>query len=380
MKIKTITCQRAINHGANLQAYALMRYLESLGNDVEIIDYYPEWFKPFRPFYCGTQKYASNPFLKFSYICVKLPGRIKSYVKYIKSKRKKNFEAFRERYYKLTNTYNTFDELKTNPPKADLYIAGSDQIWNTMMNNGKDPAYYLQFAPAGSMTATYAASFSVSEIPDELKEQIRKYIDNINFVSLREKSALAILEDLSIQNGCAVLDPVFLLDRKQWEELENNIKLDDAYVLVYDFEGNEKVKRFAIEYAQKHNLKVYSLYKNDYCDNSFEDYGPDVFLSLINNADFIVSNSFHATAFSLIYEKEFAVIKRQEGINSRMVDLLESVGINDRIVDSYQEFNAIDYNLVKDKLEVEVEKSKGYLNRVLESVINNGEEKGSFCH
>lgn len=368
MKIKTITCHKVNNHGANLQAVALMHYLEDLGNDVEIIDYFPEYFKHFRPLYCGTPKYAANPVTRFAYICAKFPGRLKSYLEYKKSDRKKNFEAFRDKYYRLTDTYESFEELKANPPKADLYIAGSDQIWNTMMNNGKDPAYYLQFAPKNATTATYAASFSVSEIPDELKEQTKKYIKSIDFVSVREKSALKILDDLGILNGQAVLDPVFLLEKKQWSKIESNIKLDDEYVLVYDFEGSDEVKNFAVKYAQKHNLKIYSLYKNEYCDKSFENFGPDVFLSLIKNAEFIVSNSFHATAFSLIYEKEFAVIKRQEGINSRMVDLLESVGIDERIVDSYQEFNAIDFNLVKEKLEIEVEKSKDYLKEVLESV------------
>lgn len=368
MKIKTITCHKVNNHGANLQAVALMHYLEDLGNDVEIIDYFPEYFKNFRPLYCGTPKYAANPVTRFAYICAKFPGRLKSYLEYKKSDRKKNFEAFRDKYYRLTDTYESFEELKVNPPKADLYIAGSDQIWNTMMNNGKDPAYYLQFAPKNATTATYAASFSVSEIPDELKEQTKKYIKSIDFVSVREKSALKILDDLGILNGQAVLDPVFLLEKKQWSKIESNIKLDDEYVLVYDFEGSDEVKNFAVKYAQKHNLKIYSLYKNEYCDKSFENFGPDVFLSLIKNAEFIVSNSFHATAFSLIYEKEFAVIKRQEGINSRMVDLLESVGIDERIVDSYQEFNAIDFNLVKEKLEIEVEKSKDYLKEVLESV------------
>ena len=368
MKIKTITCQRAINHGANLQAYALMRYLESLGNDVEIIDYYPDWFKPFRPFYCGTEKYAKNPVLKAAYIFAKFPGRVKEYIKYKKSLRKANFEIFRDKYYKLTDTYCSFEELKANPPKADLYIAGSDQIWNIMMNNGKDPAYYLQFAPKETTTATYAASFSVSEIPDELKKQIKSYIESIDYISVREKTAINILEDLGINKGQAVLDPVFLLDENQWKKLESDINLDDDYVLVYDFEGADTVKNFVVEYAKKHNLKIYSLYDNNYCDKSFVDYGPDVFLSLIKNAEFVVSNSFHATAFSLIYEKEFCVIKRQEGINSRMIDLLDSVGINDRIVSDYQEFSIIDYSKVKDNLDREINSSKKYLEMVLENV------------
>lgn len=368
MKIKTITCQNVNNHGANLQAYALMHYLETLGNDVEIINYCPEYFKHFRPFVCSNPKFEKNAIIKLLYLSAKFPGRVISYLKYLKSPRKANFELFRSKYYKLTDTYESFDELKKNPPKADLYIAGSDQIWNTMMNNGKDPAYYLQFAPKNSAKATYAASFSVSEIPNELKEQTKKYIDSIDFVSVREKSALAILEDLGIQKGCAVLDPVFLLDKNQWKELESDIYPDDSYVLVYDFEGTDTVKNFTVEYAKRNNLKIYSLYNNGYCDKSFADYGPDVFLSLIKNAEFIVSNSFHATAFSLIYEKEFCVVKRQEGINSRMVDLLDSVGISDRIVSDFRELSPIDYSKVKEKLDREIDSSKKYLDVVLENV------------
>lgn len=146
MIIKTITCQKVNNHGATLQAYALMHYLESLGNDVEIIDYVPERFNHFRPFVCSTEKYAKNVFLKTAYICAKFPSRFAEYLKYKNSLRKTNFENFWNKYYHLTKCYKTFDELKNNPPEADLYIAGSDQIWNTMMENGKDPAYYLQFA------------------------------------------------------------------------------------------------------------------------------------------------------------------------------------------------------------------------------------------
>lgn len=368
MKIRTITCHKADNHGANLQAYALMHYLESLNNDVEIIDYVPDWFKHFRPFYCGTPRFAANPVLKFAYICAKFPSRVKSYRKYKKSARKANFDAFRSKYYKLTAHYESFDALMAEPVDADLFIAGSDQIWNTMMDNGKDPAYYLQFVPDEKVTASYAASFSVSEIPEELKSQIKKRIDSMDYVSVREKSAIDILEDMGIYNAEVVLDPVFLLNKEQWREIESNTEFDDDYILVYDFEGTEEVRNFAVKYAKEHNLKIYSLYKNDYCDKCFEDYGPDMFLSLVKNAAFVLSNSFHATAFSLIYEKEFCVIKRQEGINSRMIDLLDSVGISDRIVSEYKEFTEIQYSTVKELLELHIKTSKLFLDLVLKGV------------
>lgn len=365
MIIKTITCQKVNNHGATLQVYALMHYLELLGNDVEIIDYIPERFNHFRPFVCSTEKYAKNIILKTAYICAKFPSRLAEYLKYKNSLRKTNFENFWNKYYHLTKCYKTFDELKNNPPEADLYIAGSDQIWNTMMENGKDPAYYLQFVKNG-IRATYAASFSVSEIPDELKNQTKAFIESIDYVSVREKSALKILDDLEIKDACVVLDPVFLLSREEWDCVESKMEFDDKYILVYDFENSDSVKSFSLQYAKEHKVKIYSLYNSDYCDKCFEDYGPDVFLLLIKNADFVVSNSFHATAFSVIYEKQFAVIKRQESINSRMADLLDVFCINDRFTEKYRDFENINYENIRPNVKNEIKKSKQFLDKVLE--------------
>lgn len=369
MRIKTITCHSVNNHGANLQAYALMHFLEHLGNDVKIIDYRPEYFKHFRPFVCTTPKFAANPVLKLAYICAKFPLRLKDYISYLTSARKVNFEAFRSKYYKLTEVYKSFDELKKNKPEADLFIAGSDQIWNTMMNNGNDPSFYLKFANDNDVTASYAASFSVSNIEEELKPQVSERINSLDFVSVREKSALEILDDLGIHNGQVVLDPVFLLDKDEWEQLECEASFNEDYLLVYDFEKSASVKQNALNYAKVNHLKIYSLYNNDYCDRSFEDYGPDMFLTLVKNAAFVLSNSFHATAFSLIYEKEFCVIKRQEGINSRMVDLLSSLGLQDRIVDKIGKRDTIDYPIVKNELSKQINCSKSFLDMVLRSAI-----------
>ena len=144
------------------------------------------------------------------------------------------------------------------------------------------------------------------------------------------------------------------------------MEFDDSYILVYDFEDSDSVKSFSLRYAKEHKVKVYSLYNSDYCDKCFEDYGPDVFLSLIKNADFVVSNSFHATAFSVIYEKQFAVIKRQESINSRMVDLLDTFCINDRFTEKYRDFENINYVNIRPNVENEINKSKQFIDKVLE--------------
>ena len=201
-----------------------------------------------------------------------------------------------------------------------------------------------------------------------MKNQTKAFIESIDYVSVREKSALKILDDLGIKDACVVLDPVFLLSREEWDCVESKMEFDDKYILVYDFENSDSVKSFSLQYAKENKVKIYSLYNSYYCDKCFEDYGPDVFLSLIKNADFVVSNSFHATAFSVIYEKQFAVIEREEGINSRMVDLLDELGIEGHIVTKYRLMNKIDYYSVNEKKDKVVEFSKEYLLKLLENV------------
>lgn len=373
MRIKTITCHKVNNHGANLQAYALMHYMEKRGHEVEIIDYYPQYLRHFHPFACDTPQYKSNILLKPAYICVKFPGRLTCYLKYKLSKRKKNFEAFRKKYYKVTKEYRSYEKLKEEPPVAELYIAGSDQIWNTMMENGKDPSFYLQFAPVDAVCATYAASFSVSEITENLKDIVKSRIEKLDFVAVRERSAINILEDLGITKGQVVLDPVFLLSKEEWIEIENPSVLSVPYLLVYDFEKSESIRTLALKYAKDYGLEIYSLYDCDYCKRSFENEGPDTFLSLVHHAEFVISNSFHATAFSIIYEKEFFVVERKEGINSRMVDLLKVLGLETRIQKELNAVEKINYTEVKERLVSQIKSSKKYLEDLMEYCSKRGE-------
>lgn len=367
MKIKTITCHNVDNHGANLQAYALLCYLERMGHEVEIINYCPKYFNYFQPFTCSNPRYDVNIFTKAAYLCAKFPGRLASYVMYIISARKSNFEVFRNKHYKLTRRYFSFAELRSDPPQADLYIAGSDQIWNPMMNNGKDPAFFLQFVPEGKIRVAYAASFAVTSIPEMLKPTMAKQLKMLDYIGVRESSALSILEDMGITAAKVVLDPVFLLHREEWMEIEADMPLKEKYLLVYDFEKSEEIKNDAVKYAYGHGLKIYSLYNCDYCDRSFENYGPDIFLALVHHATFILSNSFHATAFSLIYEKNFFVIERIEGINSRMTDLLKLAGVEDRIsnmLDMSVVDSKINYSEVREKLYPMICASEQYLKEV----------------
>lgn len=182
MKIKTITCHNVYNAGASLQAYALAAYLRKQGHEVQIIDYVPDYLEHYKLSGVANAAY-DKPFVREFYNMAKLPGRLLA--RY--GRRKKAFDQFTAQYLPLTERhYNTYAELLEDPPAADVYFAGSDQIWNTLFQNGKDPAFYLQFAPVGRICAAYAASFATRTVAPEYQAQTKAWLKKLDYISVRE--------------------------------------------------------------------------------------------------------------------------------------------------------------------------------------------------
>lgn len=364
MKIKTITCHDVYNSGASLQAYALMKYLQNNGHEVEIIDYKPDYLSNHYKFSAvSNPRYEKNLILKIIYLILKFPERLFSL------KNKKKYDEFRDKHLKITNKrYGSNEELKSNPPEADVYLCGSDQIWNSKLKNGKDPAFYLDFAPSGKVRAAYAASFATESIEYKIKDVIRERVSKLDYIGVREISALDILKDLSIKKGVQVLDPVFLLDKNQWKELTYDVNNNEKYILVYDFDGNELIREVATKIAKEKNLSIYTVFKSDYSDKVIKQVGPIDFISYIKGSEFVISNSFHGTAFSIIFKKQFVVVNRKEAINTRMRDLLNILNIKDRLVSENYDFNSIikkiDYKNVDKYLREKIKFSKEYLGEV----------------
>ena len=215
MKIKTITCHDVYNHGASLQAFALQQYLEEQGHEVEIIDYKPDYLSGhYNLCKVNNLNWDTNIVSRFIYILIKLPFRL------LDLQRKQAFDNFRKKYLVLTSKrYTTNVELKENCPKADVFIAGSDQIWNTIFPNGRDAAFYLDFAPKESKKIAYAASFATESVVLEYKDFVKQMLQNFNYIAVREQGAIDILKTLGIYDGTWVCDPVFLLDRQKWDKI-----------------------------------------------------------------------------------------------------------------------------------------------------------------
>lgn len=365
MRIRIITCHDVYNFGASLQAYALQEYLRSAGHIVEIIDYKPDYLsRHFRLTAIENPQY-DKCIIKFLYLLAKLPGRLYAL------KRKASFDRFTKSYLLLTKRqFHSNEELKEDKSDIDAYIAGSDQIWNTYFNNGRDSAFYLDFVPKGKIKISYAASFATADIIPQYREFVRKMLDRFDMVTVREKKSLPLLYSLGRTDAIAVCDPVFLLDDSSWQVLIKGYKkYPEKYMLVYDSEKSDTLKQVALEIAKNLQLKIYnvSTAKLGYADKNLRNSSPLDFLNLIIQAQYVISNSFHASAFSILFHKQFCVVNRTEKINIRMESLLSDYNLSDRLVANFssQLLTPIDYQLIDSMLEENVKKSKLFLSSVL---------------
>ena len=369
MKIKTLTTYDVYNYGASLQAYALMRYLQGLGHDVEVINYQPGYL---------TRKYDYrwvNPESRMSrHAATRCAYRVMKFLqRQTTMGRKRKFDEFNHKALAETpRRYRTYGELCQDPPEADLYIVGSDQVWNVFYEAGRDPAFYLDFVGRGRK-ASYAASFSYLDLDGANLRRIARSLSTFAAVSVRESQGLDILGKMGIK-GTWVLDPVFLLPVGEWRAMMAPFRKRGPYLLVYDFEGDALLKDFAREYAGRHGLRVYSIndtYPRLWADRNFSSAGPREFLSLVYNCDAFVSNSFHGTAFSIIFHKPAFVFNRhRHKVNSRMQSLMGLFGLEGCIIGGKAEFAramdvAVDWAAVDGVMERELRKSKDFIGGLL---------------
>lgn len=331
----TITLHDTDNCGSSLQAFSLQKFLLSQGIDNEIIDYVPEY----------TKNNGSA-----------IKTLLRKVIFYRDSKeRDKKFHQFVVDYLHLTEKkYRSFQELSENPPEADFYITGSDQLWNAMYRCGNDPAFYLDFVKSRKKLA-YAVSLGREVIPEDNLGLVEKYAQDYQWLSVREKSSVKQLE--GVLNGKQVdyvCDPVLLNTVETYRQMQAPRLVEDPYILVYMAQIPDTVfmDAFVKEVQKKVNGKVVLIgsYRNRCtCDIHKRDVAPADFLSLIANAEYIISNSFHATMFSLIYEKQFATVL-PEGNGARIKEILDYTDLAEHAISSISVPWIEDYTEVRDKL------------------------------
>lgn len=365
-RVSIITIFDNPNFGTYLQALALGLMIEKLGAKAEIVHYerpiwhvFPKWLMKFH-------------FLEPIYL-------LKAYLRNNKSViQQHECRKFVAKSIAITHTYYSYDELAQNPPKADIYMTGSDQVWNTTHNHGVDKSFYLGYAPAGASKYAYAASIGMSSIPTEYVEETRNLLSQYTGISVREHSNIELLASIDIESE-RVLDPTLLLNQQEWPRYARQMTFEEPYLLVYSVESKERdaiVGQVAQKVAKAKGLKIYEVnYFGERksipnCDKHFYYATPDLFLALIANASYVVVSSFHGTAFSINFNKDFLSVA-PDRFSSRIDGILSMTGLESRKVSTLDDVtdtlinSRIDYSSANKRLQEERETSMMFLKTII---------------
>ena len=289
------------------------------------------------------------------------------------------FNEFIDKYIPTTDFKgDDHNELMRLADKYDLFLCGSDQIWNTNCYDF-DLAYMLEFVSNKQLCCSYAASIGVSSLDAASEDLLKKYLSDFKALSVREPSGAKYLESVINRTVEAVLDPVFLIDGDEWRNISLDAHIHGKFVLGYYIGDMAGMRRFGEKLAKKVNGRVVVILKNlrDIYGKNIKAYetGPKEFLWLIDHAEYICTNSFHAVAFSVILKKKFWVFVdrnfdgkyRPQG---RIVDITDMLGLSNRVIDENSCENIIydeqiDWSSVYTRLQPLIKKSKDYLEKVI---------------
>ena len=356
MKADIVTFHSVPNYGAVLQAYALQEYLKTLCDKVEIVDY--------RPNELLHEYKRINTYSFFS-----IAHSLWSLFPYTKKLSK--FAKFRSNFLSLSkSTGKNIEELGTIT--SDVVFLGSDQIWNPEITNGVDSAYFGKFKWLDQPTiASYAASVGKAEFTLEEQGKIVCLLKDVDFVSVREDEAKQLLSPYTDKEIYTVVDPTILAGRQCFDNLVNSVPLQN-YVLIYSLTGNPDTEAMAVKvskYLEAPIVELSGRRKGFVKKNHKTIYtaGPTEFVSLIANATYIVTDSFHGTAFSLLYHKKFISIPHKTR-GGRIINLLSICNLSDRMTNKFEKElidNDIRWEDVDSKIAYAKEKSEDYIKEVI---------------
>lgn len=376
-RVGIITFQKIGNLGADLQAYALAEKLRRMGYSAENIDYL--YYK--HPRHVGGK-------LERATIPVSLKNRFKVALfplvnalrrpEGIKKRRnrRKYFDVWFNKNVRVGQEYRSVKSLYDNPPQYDVYMSGSDQIWNPRICSNIAP-YFLDFAPEGAKCVSYASSFGVSELNASVFYQYKQWLKRFSHIGVREKSAEHIVKSMALDAEVAhVLDPTMLLTAKDWSkvEVEPNDKPEGSYLLLYDLTISPETVELAKRWAKNSGWRVLRIGDGAY--------GPGEFIWLFSHAEAVVTNSFHGTVFSLLHHKPFySVIPKGMSNAGRVESLLQQLLLSHRLVsasacESIEVNSSIDYACVEVKVEKLREESVSFLKKSIDGEQNSFDAEG----
>lgn len=360
-KIGIITWHYYTNYGSMLQTYALVKTVRSLGYDARVLNYHNPKFG-----HVSSFKTIIKNILGIIPRTLLSHGLQKLYFP------KDRFKKF---FKETTLVYST-EQLYRQCKDFNAIICGSDQIWAPNVFN---PVYFLDFVPNGKLKISYAASIGLNNIPENLKNEYKKLLSRIDFISVRESRGKVIIKEICGLDSTVVLDPTLLVRKEDWSELSIAPQFYEPYIFCYFLRDDHKYSDAVKKFAREHKTKVIgiSLRKQDkdwmeILDDRYV--GPREFLGLIDNASVVITDSYHGTIFSLLFHTQFITFERfndDETIcqNSRLNQLIDNFSIAKNVVkcnqDTVLEINDIQWEDIDDNLSYLREKSLTFLKNSL---------------
>lgn len=367
MKVAIITRHAICNYGSFLQTYALQKEIDKLGHEAVIIDYIredEEYHKRINVALKKSGKWNKNVLTRLVYKLSRYPETVLM---------EKKFASFRNNLLHMTKLYTSLEELKQDKPQADVFCTGSDQVWGPISLDSYDPAYFLEFTKEQDTRIAYAASFGKKKFDEESRRFYKEALQKYDVISVRENSAVSVIRDLGIENVQQVLDPTLLLNAEEWSKLITK-DIKGKYVLVYQIHANPAMDKYAEEFARRVKLPVLrvSFYLHQITRAGKLVYLPDVgtFLSYIKNATYMITDSFHGTAFAINFNTQFVNVVHDETA-TRNQSLLQLTGLTDRIITDKTDFSIINKKIdfepvnavIEQNRKESIEKLNGFLRR-----------------
>lgn len=366
MKVGTITYHRAVNYGAVLQAFALQKVLDKLDVENEVLDYradYIEWiYKPF----CMRDRKNIKDFFKI------IKGAP------IKNKKRKQFFKFIKNNIRVSKKTYTKENLDAANNVYDLFISGSDQVFNLDCSN-YDTNYLLDFVKDSNKKTSYAASFGFDEMPKEDVKEYKRLLSGFKSISVREAQGVKIVNEAISKDAMEVLDPTLLISGAEWEKITEKTRTNEkGYILIYALLPSKTLIEFSDKLQEKTGLEIIfvkdSLTKEGHNVLSknvkyLKDVEPFEFVNLIANAEYVITNSFHGTAFSINFNKKFftELLAPETKVNSRLENILDMLGLRNRQLVNLDSLTleGIDYGKVNKILDERRNRSIDYLKNIL---------------
>jgi len=366
MKAAVITLHTVCNYGTQLQAFATQEKLKQYFEDVMFIDYR-------RPDTYGVgllKTFTKGNILKVPAI---LPTLI--YWKHV-------FGGFQKKNLKFTNKkYLNESDFESFEDVADIYFSGSDQVWNTGWNNGVIPSMYLSFVPDNKPKYAYASSFGKSKLNDEEINASKDFIKRFDKITVREESGLDILKNQYDYHNCErILDPTLVMDGDFWRKYATPKKIKEPYILIYNLNRSKEFDEYAEELSRRTGFKLYRFCTR--FDQMFRN-GKSIlipkifdFITLVDNAEIVLTDSFHATAFSMNLNTEPICIY-PDNYSGRLSEFLKLVNSEQRHAKDYNDFDVVnrhvDFEKVNKILDEERIKVDNYLSEIVKK-YSEGDE------